>query len=183
MARICREVGVRVMTNVLIRDLDLNLHDHVDAHKLEIVVDGLQLFGGTQLAIGTTLVSAVRQDGTPRPGATVRDGGEARRRKERVYPELTGVGGRARLVVIAGEVGGRWSSETAHFLSTLAAAKARSVPQVLQVRARMAWKTEMGDLSCAAARSFALSLGEVRASPGVDGEIPSVHVVGDFHHR
>ena len=76
------------MTNVLVRDLDLNLHDHVDARRLEIVADGLPLFGGAQLAIDTTLVSAVRQDGTPRPGATVRDGvalREARRRKERVY--------------------------------------------------------------------------------------------------
>ena len=179
MARICREAGARVMTNVLVRDLDLNLHDHVDARRLEIVADGLPLFGGAQLAIDTTLVSAVRQDGTPRPGATVRDGvalREARRRKERVYPEVTGVGGRARLVVIAGEVGGRWSSETAHFLSSLATAKARSVPQVLEVRARMAWRRRWASiLSCAAARSFALSLGEVRASPGVDGEIPSVH--------
>ena len=72
-----------------------------------MVADGLPLF--------------VRQDGTPRPRATVRDGvalREARRRKERVYPELTRVGGRARLVVIAGEVGGRRSSETAHYLSS-----------------------------------------------------------------
>ena len=87
MARICREAGARVMTNVLVRDLDLNLHDHVDARRLEIVADGLPLFGGAQLAIDTTLVSAVRQDDTPRPGATVRDGvalREARRRKERV---------------------------------------------------------------------------------------------------
>ena len=87
------------MTNVLVRDLDLNLHDHVDARRLEIVADGLPLFGGAQLAIDTTLVSAVRQDGTPRRGAMIRDGvalREARRRKERVYPELTGVGGRAR---------------------------------------------------------------------------------------
>ena len=37
----------------------------------------------------------------------------------------------------------RWSSETANFLSTLAAAKRRSVPQVLQGRARMAWKVRM----------------------------------------
>ena len=87
MARICREADARAMTNVLVRDLDLNLHDHVDARRLEIVADGLPLFGGAQLAIDTTLVSAVRQDDTPRPGATVRDGvalREARRRKERV---------------------------------------------------------------------------------------------------
>ena len=78
------------MTNVLVRDLDLNLHDHVDARRLVIVADGLPFFGGAQLAIDTMLVSAVRQDGTPRPGATVGVAvREARRRKERVYPELT----------------------------------------------------------------------------------------------
>ena len=44
----------------------------------------------------------------------------ARRRKERTYPELTGQFGRARLVVLAGEVGGRWSDETQAFLRQLA---------------------------------------------------------------
>ena len=33
----------------------------------------------------------------------------ARRPKETTYPELSGEGGRARLVVLAAEVGGRWS--------------------------------------------------------------------------
>ena len=61
------EFVARVMTNVLVRDLELNLHDHVDARRLAIVADGLPLFGGAQLAFDTTLVSAVRQDGTPRP--------------------------------------------------------------------------------------------------------------------
>ena len=129
------------MTNVLVRDLDLNLHDHVDARRLEIVADGLPLFGRAQLAIDTTLVSVVR-------GATVWDGvglREARRRKERVYPELTGVGGRARLVVITGEVGGRWSSETAHFLSSLAAAKAHSVPHGFASPRAHGLEMEMGE--------------------------------------
>ena len=39
-----------------------------------------------------------------------------RRRKERTYPELSGAHGRARLVVLACEVGGRWSSVTQAFL-------------------------------------------------------------------
>ena len=37
--------------------------------------------------------------------------GQARRRKELRYPELTGEHGRARLVVLACETGGRWSDE------------------------------------------------------------------------
>ena len=64
MARICREAGARVMTNVLVRDLDLNLHDHVDAHRLEIVVDGLPLFGGAQ----QRSVKTTRQDPEPQCG-------------------------------------------------------------------------------------------------------------------
>ena len=40
-----------------------------------------------------------------------------RRRKERVYSELTGQRGRTRLVVLAGEVGGRLSEECREFLN------------------------------------------------------------------
>ena len=43
----------------------------------------------------------------------------ARKRKARTYPELVGAHRRARLVVIALEVGGRWSTETRSFLSQL----------------------------------------------------------------
>ena len=51
------------------------------------------------------------------PGAVLK---AARRRKERTHLELAGERGRVRLIVLAGEVGGRWSSETASFLSSLA---------------------------------------------------------------
>ena len=57
-----------------------------------------------------------------------------RQRKERRYPELVGRRGRARLVVLAVEVCGRWSQETQRFLSSLARAKARSVPPLLRKR-------------------------------------------------
>ena len=115
----CREGGARVSLNVMVRDLDLSHAPGVDGRRLEVVAEGLSLFGGAQLAIDATLVSALRGDGTARvgahtPGAALK---AARRRKERTYPELAGEGGRARLLVLAGEVGGRWSSETASFLS------------------------------------------------------------------
>ena len=60
----------------------------------------------------------------------------ARRRKERTYPELAGEGGRARFVVLAAEVGGRWSKETATFLAALAKARAESSPLILQGRVK-----------------------------------------------
>ena len=61
-----------------------------------------------QVDVGTTLVSPIRRDGTPHTRCAVEDGValmRARRRKERTYPELTGAHGRARLVVLASEVG------------------------------------------------------------------------------
>ena len=56
----------------------------------------------------------------------------ARRAKETTFPELSGEGGRPRLVVLAAEVGGRWSQETADFLNAKAKAKAGEHPRILQ---------------------------------------------------
>ena len=108
-ARVCREAGARVSTSLFVRDLDLPIANH-DARRLEVVADGLPLFGGAQLAIETTLFSSVQADGKPRPQCARVDSAalsEARRRKQRTYPELSGTQGRARLVVLAAEVGGR----------------------------------------------------------------------------
>ena len=62
-----------------------------DGRRLEVVVDGLPLFRGAQLAIDTTLVSPLRGDGQPYRRCVDVDGAaldEARRRKERTYTEL-----------------------------------------------------------------------------------------------
>ena len=75
LARICREAGGRVTTNVMVRDLDLEHLQGPDGRRLEVVADGLPLFGGAQLAVDTTLVSAVRGDGTARRLAADVDGG------------------------------------------------------------------------------------------------------------
>ena len=76
---------------------------------MKVVVDGLSLFGGAQLAIDTTLVYLLGRDGTAKRGAASR--GEfpvtvARQRKERNFPELSGEGGRARSVVLLAKVVG-----------------------------------------------------------------------------
>ena len=136
------------------------------------------LFGGL---VDTTMVSPVRHDGTARPGAAERDGvalTQARRQKERTYPELVGEGGRARLVVLAAEVGGRWSEETAHFLRSLAKARSESSPFLQQNRVKAAYiRRWSGILACVAARSLALSLLERRLTPGTGADAPSVHEV------
>ena len=88
-----------------------------------MVVDGLPLHGQVQLAVDTTLVSSVRGSGEPRQGAATTDGvalTQARRRKEKTFPGVDGPGARARLVVLALEVGGRWSAEAKSFCGSAA---------------------------------------------------------------
>ena len=92
------------------------------------------MWHGAQLTVDTTLVSPLTSDAQPR-----RRGGQyagaalhtARRNKERTYPELVGAG-RCRLVVLAIEVGVRWSTEATQFLRLLAQARARATPAPLR---------------------------------------------------
>ena len=50
-------------TNVMVRNLDIEGGNPTDARRLEIVVDGLTIFDGAQLAIDTTMVSPLQRDG------------------------------------------------------------------------------------------------------------------------
>ena len=83
---------------------------------------------------------------------------QARQAKVSTYPELSGAYGRARLVVLAAEIGGRWSLEAVNFVSQLAKAKARSVPRVLSNRVRHAYHRWCSMLACAASRAFVLTM-------------------------
>ena len=119
---------------------------NLDGRRVEVVADGLTLWHGAQLAIDTTLVSPLRRDGSPRPRAADHGGAaldDARRRKERTDPELSGDGGRARLVVLAAEVGGRWSQSGAGFTLRVQQAFIRR------------WSAL---LACSAVRAFSASL-------------------------
>ena len=123
-AQVCTEAGARVSTNQFVRDLNLGEFNGLLGRRLEVIA----LWRGAQFAIDTTLVSPLHRDGTARRGAADRNGAAldaARRKKERAYPELSGDEGRARLVVLAAEVGGRWSNETAQFFNALAEARSQ----------------------------------------------------------
>ena len=175
-ARVCREAGARVRTNVMVRDLDLWPPLRIDNRRLEVVPDGLPLHGRTQLAIDATLVSALTRDGTASPGADRHDGValvEARRRKERTYPELSGEGGRARLVVLAAEVGAtRRALSWGHLQG-----RKPGLPPLLRHSVRAVWLHRWRCLlACTAARSFAFSVLDTTA-PRVDGVVPSMQDV------
>ena len=101
-----------------------------------------------------------------------------------MYPELSGAHGRARLVVLANEVGGRWSLETQAFLRQLARAKSREEPPNFWTSAKLAWTWRWSMiLACASARAFAQSLLENRAAQGFDGPTPTTaEVIGDSRY-
>ena len=94
---------------------------------------------------------------------------------ERTYPELTGELGRARLVVLGVEVGGRWSAEASVFLRCLAEAKGRRAPPWLAGRVHAAWLRRWQGLQ-GCARAFSCSLLDF-ASPAGDGATPSMSAV------
>ena len=133
-ARVCREAGARVTTHTLLSDLNIPTVHRIDNRRIEVIANGLPLWGGSQLAIDTTIVSPLTSQAAPRQrrgqyaGTALRD---ARRSKERTYPELVQPG-RCRLVVFGVETGGRWSAEAAGFLRQLAHARARQSPEPLR---------------------------------------------------
>ena len=97
--------GARETTNVTVCYLDLEAMNVQDGRRLEVIADELR-HHGTQLAIDTTIVSVLFYDGMNLSGV--------RRATQ------------SRLVVLATEVGGRWSTEALAVLRLLARAKARS---------------------------------------------------------
>ena len=77
-ARICREAKGRVRTNVFVRDMDLAIPGVADGRRLEV--------GGSQLAVDTTMVCTLHEDGSPRRHAAERDGVALQAAKRRKLP-------------------------------------------------------------------------------------------------
>ena len=72
-AKVCREAGARVSSNIMVRYLDLPApRQAFDGRRLEVVAQGLPIFGSMQLAIDTTLLCALHRNGTARRGAAAR---------------------------------------------------------------------------------------------------------------
>ena len=69
--------------------------------------------------------------------------------KETTYPELVR-SGRCRLVVLAMEMGGRWSEETVSVIHQLAIARAREVLSYMSHQVALAWERRWAPISFAA---------------------------------
>ena len=114
------------------------------------------------MAVETTFVCAMHCDGTPHDRSTNRDCfvfEAAGKRKEHRFPELVGPRSRARLVVLAVEVGGRWFAETRLFLPQVAEAKFCQETPLFQKCAEQVWPLRWGGiLACATTMAVATSL-------------------------
>ena len=105
-----------------------------DRRAIELVALGLPLYHGLPLACDATVASPLHADGSARPHAAQEAGTALAHREDdklQRYPELA-ASARARLVVLSGEVGGRWSSTAAWLLRRLAAHKAAHAPRTLR---------------------------------------------------
>ena len=179
--RMCREAGARVQMNQFVRNLNIDNPRPDDGRRIEVIANGLRLYHGAQLAIDTTRASALKRDGTARAQAATKNGialHVGRKRKEATYPELIGRNGRARLIVIGLEVGGRWSNEAVHFVRQLAIAKSQDVVPRLQLSSKLAWQRRWSMMrSVAAQRAIAESSFECPKIQAFNGDVPSVHAV------
>jgi hypothetical protein len=131
-----------------------------DRRRLDLVIYGATRLGEA-LCCDVTLVSPLRADGRPHPGAADRDGAAiqvARRRKRARYPELLRAGPQ-RLVVLAAEVGGRWCEEAAELVRALVRLRAQRAPAALRRSAAAGWSRRWwGFLGCAVQRALASTL-------------------------
>ena len=108
----------------------------------------------TKFGDDTTLASPLTRSGEPTSrggiyaGAVLQD---ARRTKERTYPELLR-NRRCRLVVLGIEVRGGWSNEASSFIRMLTQARARSSPPSLRAATASAlvsrWSALLSHLRC-----------------------------------
>ena len=94
-----------------VRDMDLDV-PIADARRLEVVVDGLPLQGGAQLAMDT-LVCALHADGRPRLDAAKHDGVALKVARRKKNPLSTRIGWSPQPSQVGGSGcrDGRWSEE------------------------------------------------------------------------
>ena len=109
-----------------VSDMDLADFNVLDNGRLEVVADGLLVAectngSGHDLSSHRCAAMAQTRGSSPRRGNV-----GSRSQNERHMSRTHRVGGKARLVVLAAEMEGRWSSETAHVLCSLAKARTQS---------------------------------------------------------
>ena len=167
-ARVCREAGARVTTNTRLSDLNLEHIARHDDRRIEVIANGLPLWGG-----GTTCcrhhlgISSDLLQSTPPTCRPIHRSST---------PGRTQIEGKDILVVLALEIGGRWSQEATTFLRLLAHTKARAAPDILRQAVEASLLSRWSAIPTHAAQhAFAASLLDLdcAGTSTVDGDGPS----------
>ena len=140
--RIFTEAGAVVQKNQKLADMKIAGVSPMDDRQVEIMATGLPLYQGLPLVCDASLVSPVKANGIPRPRAAHEPGiaiANIEDIKASTYPELAS-STRCSLLVLAGEVGGRWNATTCHLIRDLAAAKSQEAARRLRKSAAFAWE-------------------------------------------
>ena len=132
-----------------------------DKRAVEIVAKNLHTKHGIPLACDATVVSPLHANGEARPRAAEEDGvalREAEKDKVATYPELVHAA-QCQLVVLACEVGGRWSSTCSWLVRQLAEERSSKAPPKLRRSTARAWEARWwGMLSVAVQNALASTL-------------------------
>ena len=137
-----REAGATVGRNQKLADMRLPGVHASDKRKIEIVAKHLPLYRGLPLVLDATIVSPLRANGQPRPRAAVIDGvaiTAIENDKHTKYPELTH-SSECKFLVLADEIGGRWSETSNKLIRDLARVKSRSAAPRLRRSMAFAWE-------------------------------------------
>ena len=143
--------------NQLLRDLNI-VAPADDQRRIEVIVNGLPFWGGKQVAIDTTVVSALTGRGVARCRRQGQAIHQAEQDKRHTFPNLL-TGTRCHFLVMAFEVAGRWSPSAVTFLRNLAWYKSLSLPRVLRRSTQLLFfQRWTALLACSIQRACAASL-------------------------
>ena len=140
-ARIFREAGAQVRYNAYLRDMNVGVSS-VDERRVEVLVQDLPCFAGSQLAVDVTLVSALCSTGEPNHTQqkwTVlcwSEHGMSRKQPTQRGPYRRDADWSSSPF----ETGGRSSEEAVHMIRLLAIARARDVPRYMTRQVSWAWE-------------------------------------------
>jgi hypothetical protein len=152
--RVLREAGARVVPKQLLRDTNVPISNPLDQRQLDLVAYGITP-QGVPLCCDSTMVSPIQSNGRAIPRAAASDGvalERALRRKRATYAELVD-SAYGQLVVLACEVGGRWSEDCLRLVRTAAKYRSRGAPHLLRTSARAAWQNRWWSILSVAAQS------------------------------
>ena len=160
--QILNEAGANAHHRPLLRSLAIPGVLDTDSRQLDIVAGGLPLYGGKTIVGDATLRSPLSGAGVAHTGAASIDGAifpQARRDKASAYPELAQESSRHKFLILASEMGGRFSEECTDLVRKLLNHKCTAVGGGDTTLLRLVYSRRWwGILSVAVQRAIALNL-------------------------